>query len=574
MSILITFNGGTYIIPSTNEVGWGSNLDAYFVGIAAGCLQKTGGSFTLSAETDFGAAFGLKSLYYKSRASNVATSGTIRLANSDLGINWRNAANNANLPLTVNGTDQLIFNGVPLASTSLTSAHIFVGSGADIATDVAMTGDIAITNAGVTAIQTGVVTGAKIANTTITNANISASAAIAYSKLDLSNSIVNADISTSAAIAYSKLALSNSIVNADISTSAAIARSKLAAGTAWRVLANDTAGAITEIGFGSSGQVLTSTGATSLPTFQNVSGTGTVNSGTQYQLAYYATSTNAVSGFSSITTNASNQLLITDGTAGAPGISFTSDPDTGLYRITTNALGISAGGSLAVRIDAGNYVMSRDFLASADATYQIGAAGTGFTHCYLDDGSVSSPAFIFSADTNTGIYRIGADNLGVSCGNTKVIDAATTGVAILGTNTNNDANAGFVGEAARSRVNATNFPATGVVGDLTSIDLTPGDWDISLEAWASSSGTTFTSYSIGVSTATGNTTAGLIQGDNYSAWCSEGATGIVSSKSISQSIPSFRVSISGTNTYYYKYVGTYTGTAPTLAGRISARRVR
>lgn len=63
----------------------------------------------------------------------------------------------------------------------------------------------------------------------LTNSNISASAAIAYSKLNLSNSIVNADINASAAIAYSKLNLSGSIVNADINASAAIALSKLAA---------------------------------------------------------------------------------------------------------------------------------------------------------------------------------------------------------------------------------------------------------------------------------------------------------------------------------------------------------
>ena len=61
----------------------------------------------------------------------------------------------------------------------------------------------------------------------LTDSNISASAAIAYSKLALSNSIVNADVNASAAIAYSKLALSNSIVNADVNASAAIAYSKL-----------------------------------------------------------------------------------------------------------------------------------------------------------------------------------------------------------------------------------------------------------------------------------------------------------------------------------------------------------
>lgn len=61
----------------------------------------------------------------------------------------------------------------------------------------------------------------------ITNTQVSASAAIAYSKLSLSNSIVNADINASAAIAYSKLNLSGSIVNADINASAAIVYSKL-----------------------------------------------------------------------------------------------------------------------------------------------------------------------------------------------------------------------------------------------------------------------------------------------------------------------------------------------------------
>lgn len=61
----------------------------------------------------------------------------------------------------------------------------------------------------------------------IRNAEVSASAAIAYSKLNLATSIVNADVSASAAIVYSKLSLANSIVNADVNTAAAIAYSKL-----------------------------------------------------------------------------------------------------------------------------------------------------------------------------------------------------------------------------------------------------------------------------------------------------------------------------------------------------------
>lgn len=76
----------------------------------------------------------------------------------------------------------------------------------------------------------------------LVNADINASAAIAYSKLNLANSIVNADVNASAAIAYSKLNLTASIVNADIAAAAAIARSKIAAGTANHVVINDGSG--------------------------------------------------------------------------------------------------------------------------------------------------------------------------------------------------------------------------------------------------------------------------------------------------------------------------------------------
>jgi hypothetical protein len=55
---------------------------------------------------------------------------------------------------------------------SLTSANILVGSSGNVATSVAVTGDVTISNAGVTAIAAGVVV----------NADVSASAAIAFSK--------------------------------------------------------------------------------------------------------------------------------------------------------------------------------------------------------------------------------------------------------------------------------------------------------------------------------------------------------------------------------------------------------
>lgn len=216
MSELISYNGSTYIIPDVGDEDWGQNVTDFLVAIPSGCLQKIGGAFTLTNEVNFGAAFGLLSAYYKSRSANVADAGIVRLANTDL-LEWRNAANSGNDTLGVDSSDRLVYNGVPLEFDALTSGHIFVGNASNHATDVAMTGDIGISNTGVTAIQSGV----------IINADINASAAIAYSKLNLTGQIVNNDIGSSASIVYSKLALSNSIVNADINAAAAIAYSKL-----------------------------------------------------------------------------------------------------------------------------------------------------------------------------------------------------------------------------------------------------------------------------------------------------------------------------------------------------------
>jgi hypothetical protein len=81
--------------------------------------------------------------------------------------------------------------------------------------------------------------------------------------------------------------------------------------TAYAVICGGTTstGAFQSVsGVGTAGQVLTSNGAGALPTWQTGGGggSGTVNSGTQYQLAYYATTGTAVSG---LTTGTNGQVL-------------------------------------------------------------------------------------------------------------------------------------------------------------------------------------------------------------------------------------------------------------------------
>lgn len=164
MSSTITFNGVSYSVPATGDENWSDNLSLYLIAIASGSLQKTGGSFTLTSEVDFGATYGIKSAYVKSRGTNPSATGILRLANAEA-VSWRNAANNADLLLKANASDVLEYNGNAVLDAT--------GSG-----------------------LTGLIT-----NTMVSNA-----AAIAYSKLNLSTSIVNTDISASAAIALTKLA--------------------------------------------------------------------------------------------------------------------------------------------------------------------------------------------------------------------------------------------------------------------------------------------------------------------------------------------------------------------------------
>jgi microcystin-dependent protein len=68
----------------------------------------------------------------------------------------------------------------------------------------------------------------------------------------------------------------------------------------------------------------------------------------------------------------------------------------------------------------------RDGQSTATARIPF-AAGIG-----MSDGSVGTPAINFTGDTNSGIYVIGPDNIGVAVAGAKVLDIATTGLTVTG----------------------------------------------------------------------------------------------------------------------------------------------
>lgn len=260
MASNVTLNGNVYSIPAVGDDNWGPGLSNYLIAIASSVLQKTGGTFTLTAEIDFGATYGIKTAYVSSKGANPASGGTLRLANTE-SIRWRNAANNADLSLSIDPSNTLLFNSTPLLSGLISNANI------DPAAAISYSKlDLA---------------------SSILDADIAPLAAITYSKLNLAGAILNADVSASAAIAYSKLNLAGSIVNADIASGAAIPYSKLSvadsdltiaktsglqtaldakidksiATTKGDLLVATAASTITNLGVGSNNQVLTADSA-------------------------------------------------------------------------------------------------------------------------------------------------------------------------------------------------------------------------------------------------------------------------------------------------------------------------
>jgi hypothetical protein len=146
----------------------------------------------------------------------------------------------------------------------------------------------------------------------------------------------------------------------------------------------------------------------------------------------------------------------------------------------------------------------------------------------------------------------------------------TGGFVYSGVIDGSNAAAGKVGEAFRSVVSTpTNAAATSTYLALTSITLTPGDWDISAIAYMAPAGATVVNMLVGIGTTSASAT-GLVFGDNAGEldWPSS------TSNSGTVSIPGYRVNITVSTTYYLNVRVDRGAGTPTWQGRISARRVR
>lgn len=360
--------------------------------------------------------------------------------------------------------------------------------------------------------------------------------------------------------------------------------------------------------------------------------------------------------------NRNGQIFNLDGASGAPAYTFTADTDTGIYRISNNVLGFSAGG-VRVGIDANGLLLystgagsqrliytdenaagtssvliqagagSTSFgggivlYAAAHATQpggvwlghasgggsiKIGSGGVGpgteyarfaASQLLLVDGAVGTPAFSFINDTNTGLYRIGADELGIAAGGTLIFDifsggAILSSVGRLFVNNDgtaalpvytfgNDQNTGFYRSAVDEMV--------WVTGGVNGIILDSGQHARFVDGAVGTPAITFqTDTDTGFYRASANLFRATVGGTDATTWFLNGAVGQTLAQDGSASIPGLGFT-QDTDTGFYRdtanqiaialggstagqiaqgtFTGTLTGFTANPTGTVSYQRI-
>lgn len=151
-----------------------------------------------------------------------------------------------------------------------------------------------------------------------------------------------------------------------------------------------------------------------------------------------------------------------DGTAASPAMAFLADPDTGLYRVSANEVGVALGG-VAEYSFYGNAAYG--FSPFQDNARPLGAPDRRWTNIHMADGTAAAPAYTFGADPDTGLYRITVNEIGFTTGGTfagriagSQIQMDATDSAVLPTYSfNGDTDTGIY----RGGVDFLNFAAGG-----------------------------------------------------------------------------------------------------------------
>jgi hypothetical protein len=341
----------------------------------------------------------------------------------------------------------------------------------------------------------------------------------------------------------------------------------LATLTAHAVLLGEGTSNVSFAAPGASGTLLASNGAAADPTFQTHAALGIADLASP---AFTGTPTAPTAAAHTNTTQLATTAFVETEFASPPtaGVgSVTPSPGAFTTLTASTPVGVASGGT-------GRATLTSHGVLVGEGTAAIGQTVAGTTGQMLLGVTGADPAF----GNNPTITGGTVDNAVIG-GTTKAAGSFTTITAtgtitpsstngIVGTATNDNANAGSVGEYATNTTSTTSL-TSGVSANATSISLTAGDWDVEGIVQFSPAGTTVTSL-IAAGISTTSATFGAFQNNQLIAGLSNNA----GAGSITLATPVSRISIAGTTTVFLVALASFTVSTETCNGFIRARRVR
>jgi len=270
-------------------------------------------------------------------------------------------------------------------------------------------------------------------------------------------------------------------------------------------------------------------------------GSGTVNSGTANQLAYYATTGTAVSGL----TSGNNGILVTSG-AGVPSIATTFGQG---LAVASSQLAVGGANNIPFNTTKG----IQDSNGNSLLLFTVTTSAVNYINITNNSATNTPSIAATGSDTNVLLTLNGKGNSGCS---------------IQGTTAGGNAAAGYVGEVISSNIPGASAVAitSGVSQNLTSISLTAGDWDICGNVNFSASAYNLIQGYVWISA----TSATLPDVSLYNVYSGAAAFEIF----LGMNAPYVRASISSTTTYYISGNASFSVGTANMCGTISARRVR
>jgi len=159
--------------------------------------------------------------------------------------------------------------------------------------------------------------------------------------------------------------------------------------------------------------------------------------------------------------------FLNDGLVGTPSLAFQGDPDTGVYLVGAGNIGVALSGvknydfaptqfTISGPADLDHKIMWRENSNDGFSLFYEGSAGLGTANrlhirseiggqvrnlisfnpagqSLFFAGTVALPTMSFVDDPDTGLYSIGANNLGIAAGGVKALDITATGATLRGT---------------------------------------------------------------------------------------------------------------------------------------------